>query len=172
MLDQDYACCSMSVWPQQMVGIVTGPTQGRSVTMIVPPLLAQGDSDHESSMIERLKNNIRESLVGIPDNLPEIKGIRAKLPEAYEGKDDFNHLNSWLQGLIRFIKIYCLMGVDKDLDRVLVTGTCTCLKGKAECWFSHKVERPNRLICDWTFETMIVGLYRAFITTTMAQQAM
>jgi len=51
-------------------------------------------------MIEHLKNNIRESLVGIPDNLPEIKGIQAKLPEAYEGKDDFNHLNSWLQGLM------------------------------------------------------------------------
>ena len=69
MLDQDYARRSMSVRPQQMVGTVTGPTQGQSVTTITPPLLAQGDSDHETSMIERLKNNIRESLVGIPDNL-------------------------------------------------------------------------------------------------------
>ena len=92
------------------------------------------------------------------------------MPEAYEGKDDFNCLDSWLQGLMRFIKIHHLTGVDKDLDQVLVTGTC--LKGKAERWFSHEVERPNCLIRDWTFESVIVRLYHAFVTTAMAQQAM
>ena len=94
MLDQDYACHSMSAQSQQLVGTVPGPTQGQSVTTIAPPLpaqghrgqslvmttpnmpiLGQGDSDHASSMIKHLKNNIRESLVGISDNLPEIKGI-------------------------------------------------------------------------------------------------
>jgi len=35
MLDQDYTCCSMSVQPQQMVGLITisGSTQGRSLAM-------------------------------------------------------------------------------------------------------------------------------------------
>jgi hypothetical protein len=58
---------------------------------------------------------------------------------------------------------------DRDTDRILVTGNC--LKGKGEWWFNYKVEHPTHLICDWTFESVIVGIFRAFITTTMAQQA-
>jgi len=81
-------------------------------------------------MIENLRNHIRESLTGIPDNLPKLKGLCTKLPNAYAGKDDFDKLYIWLQGLIRFLKIHCLTGTDKDRDQVLVTGTC--LKGKAE----------------------------------------
>jgi hypothetical protein len=38
--------------------------------------------------------------VGILDNLPELKGLCAKMPEAYKGKDDFNRLDNWLQGLL------------------------------------------------------------------------
>ena len=60
--------------------------------------------------------------------------------------------------------------MDKDRDRVLVTGTS--LKGRAERWFSQEVERPTRIIRDWTFESVIVGLYRAFITTATTLQAM
>jgi hypothetical protein len=63
-----------------------------------------------------------------------------------------------------------LTGADRDVDRILITGSC--LTGKAECWFSQEVERPTRLIRDWTFESVIIGLYRTFITTATAQQAM
>jgi len=88
------------------------------------------DPDHEVNMIDNLRQHIRESLSGIPNDLPELKGIRAKLPEAYEGEDDFDHLDNWLQGLLRFFKLHHLTGADKDGDRILVTGTS--LKGKAE----------------------------------------
>jgi len=103
---------------------------GQTVASIVPAMPIPGESDHEINMIDALRNHIRDSLMGIPNNLPEIKGLRAKLPEAYDGKDDFDRLNRWLQGLLRFFKIHCLTGADKDIDWVLVTGTC--LKGKAE----------------------------------------
>ena len=53
---------------------------------------------------------------------------------------------------------------------VAVTGTT--LTGKAEQWFSHKVECPTHIIHDWTFESMVIGLFQAFITTATAQQAM
>jgi len=148
-LDQDYARRSMSVWPQQMVGLITisGSTQGQSLAMTVPTMPIQGqvgqtvasivpampipgESNHEINMIDALRNHIRDLLMGIPNNLPEIKGLRAKLPEAYDSEDDFNHLDRWLQGLLRFFKIHRLTGADKDIDWVLVTGTC--LKGKAE----------------------------------------
>ena len=128
------------------------------------------EADHEAHMINNLVRHIRDSLMGIPDNLPEIKGLRARMPEAYGGEDDFDRLDNWLQGLLRYFKIHRLTGVDRDEDRVLVTGTS--LKGKAERWFSQEVERPTRIIRNWTFESVIIGLFRAFITTATAQQAM
>jgi hypothetical protein len=121
-------------------------------------------------MIDSLQRHIRDSLSGIPGDLPELKGIRAKLPDPYKGEDDFDRLDNWLQGLIRFFKLHRLTGQDKDTDRVLVTGTS--LQGRAERWFSQEVERPTRIIRDWTFESVIVGLFRTFITTATAQQAM
>jgi hypothetical protein len=95
-------------------------------------------------MIESVRHHIRDSLVGVPFDLPEIKGLRAKLPDAYKGDDDFDRLDNWLQGLLRYFKIHQLTRVDRDLDRVLVAGTS--LKGRAERWFSYKVEHLTRII--------------------------
>jgi hypothetical protein len=108
-------------------------------------------------MIENLRNHIRDSLMGIPDDLPELKGLRAKLPTTYGGDDDFDHLDNWLQGLLRYFKIHRITGMEKDRDRALVTGTC--LSGKAERWFCHKVERPTHIIRNWTFETVVIRLF-------------
>jgi hypothetical protein len=106
----------------------------------------------------------------ILDDLSELKGLCVKLPHTYESKDDFDCLDNWLQGLLRYFKLHHLTGVDRDADWVLVTETC--LTGKAERWFSHEVEHPMQVIHDWTFELVVVGLYTTFITTTMVQQAM
>jgi hypothetical protein len=138
---------------------------------LVPAAIAQGypNRDHEADMIANLIRHIRESLSEIPHDLPEIKGLRAKLPDPYTGEDDFDILDNWLQNLLRHFKINCLTADDRDTDRILITGTC--LKGKAERWFNHEVERPTRIIRNWTFESVITGIFRAFITTATAQQA-
>ena len=93
----------------------------------------QPDSEHEVRMAEGLKRFISDSLRGVPDNLPEIKGLRSRLPEAYEGEDDFDCLEGWLQSLLRYFKLHRLTGADRDEDRILVTGNC--LKGCTERWF-------------------------------------
>ena len=54
----------------------------------------------EAEMINNLLQHIRDSLIGILANLPKIKGLRIRLPDVYEGKDDFDKLDSWLQGLL------------------------------------------------------------------------
>ncbi|KAH9952880.1 hypothetical protein BC827DRAFT_1159524 [Russula dissimulans] len=128
----------------------------------------QPDSEHKAKMAKDLSRYIQDSLRGVPSNLPELKGLRAKLPDAYEGEDDFNQFESWLQGLLRYFKLQCLTGKDRDGDRVLVAGSC--LKGWAEWWFNHEVECPQHITHDWMFESVVLGLYRAFITTTTAQQ--
>jgi len=148
------------------------PSQGQSIAPIIQsaPARGQAETDHEMLMIESLREHIRASLMGVPDNLPELKGLRTKMPDAYEGEDDFDRLERWLHGLLRFMKIHRLTGVDKDMDRILVTGTA--LKGRAEQWFGQEVEHPKRLILDWTFESVVIGLYRTFITTATSQKAM
>lgn len=143
--------------------------------MMVPPTASAAISharvhlDHEAEMINNLIRHIRNSLSEIPHDLPEIKGLRVNLPEAYAGEDDIDKLDNWLQGLLRHFKLNRLTANNRDADRILVTGTC--LKGKAERWFNHEVERPSRVTPDWTFETVIIGLFRSFITTATAQQA-
>ena len=70
--------------------------------------LSTPESKLEVKMNEGLRNYIRDSLFGMPDDLPEIKGLRAKLPEAYTGEDDFKHFENWVQGLLRYFKLHQL----------------------------------------------------------------
>ena len=96
------------------------------------------ESELEAKMNEGLRNYIRDSLFGMLDDLPEIKGLQAKLPEAYTGEDDFERFENWVQGLLQSSKLHRLTGQGRDGDRILVAGSC--LKGQAETWFNHKVE--------------------------------
>jgi len=121
------------------------------------PSQGQPESEHDTKMADGLIKYIRDSLRGAPGNLPKLKGLQAKLPEAYKGKDDFDRLESWLQGLLRYFKLHHLTGRDRDGDRILVAGTC--LKGWAERWFNHKVEQPQCITCNWRFKSVVLGLY-------------
>ena len=88
----------------------------------MPPVLGRPHTDHKSEMIANLIQHIRESLAGIPYDLLEIKELWVKLPEAYTGDDNFNKLDNWLQGLLRYFKLNHLMVDDWDADCILVTG--------------------------------------------------
>ena len=92
--------------------------------------LALMQMDHKMEMINNLIRHISDSLWGIPHNLPEIKGLQSKLPNPYAGEDEFDKLDNWLQGLLCHFKHNRLTADDRDVDCILVTGTC--LKGKAE----------------------------------------
>ena len=131
--------------------------------------LSMPESELEVKMNEGLRNYIRDSLFGMPDDLPEIKGLRAKLPEAYTGEDNFERFENWVQGLLRYFKLHHLTGQGRDRDRILVAGSC--LKGQAETWFNHEVERPQQIIHNWMFESVALGLQQAFITTATLLQA-
>jgi hypothetical protein len=159
ILDQDYARRANNM----SSGTTAMPATWHESTLSMP------ESELEEKMNEGLRNYIRDSLFGMPDDLPEIKGMRAKLPEAYTGEDDFERFENWVQGLLRYFKLHRLTGQGRDGDRILVAGSC--LKGRAETWFNHEVERPQRIIRDWTFEFVALGLQQAFITTATLLQA-
>lgn len=149
-LDQDYAQHLMSVQPQLISDVpmqsasnilVRAPptaTIGATQSITSKPKMGQGrvpistqghvESKHDRQQIKNLRDHIWESLSKASTNLPEPKGVHLKQPDAYEGKDDYDRLEEWLRGLVQFFKLHCLTGMDKEDDRVLVTGTC--LKGK------------------------------------------
>jgi len=106
VLDQDYACQATSMTS----GTIAMPSTGQA------PSQGQPESEHDAKMANGLIKYIRDSLKGAPGNLPELKGLRVKLPEAYEGKDDFDRLESWLQGLLRYFKLHHLTRRDRDGD--------------------------------------------------------
>lgn len=57
------------------------------------PACGQDNFDHENSTIDKLRAHIRDSLISILDNLPELKGLHTKMLDTYEGEDDYDHLN-------------------------------------------------------------------------------
>jgi len=79
------------------------PRQGQLILpidqIVSAPTWGQAETDHETLMIDSLREHIRSSLTGVPDNLPELKGLCAKMPDPYEGKDDFDRLERWLSRL-------------------------------------------------------------------------
>jgi hypothetical protein len=53
------------------------PSQGQTIVLIgiSAPTQGQPNKTHEMLMIDSLRDHIRTSLMGIPDNLPELKGL-------------------------------------------------------------------------------------------------
>jgi hypothetical protein len=64
------------------------------------------ESEHDQQQIKNLRDHIRESLGRASTNLPKLKGVHLKQPEAYEGEDDYDHLKEWLRGLVRFFRFH------------------------------------------------------------------
>ena len=122
--------------------------------------------DHEyacHSMSAQLQQLAELYMLPVP-----ILGQQSSMQSAItQESNDSDHLDKWLQGLLRFFKLHCLTGIEKDRDCILVAGTN--LRGKAKHWYSHKVKWLTCLIHDWTFKSIVTGLFRAFITTVMAQ---
>ena len=47
----------------------------------------------------------------------------------------------------------------------------TQLKGNASEWFTRNIERPDRLIRDWSLESVIEGLQKRLLNLLMHRQA-
>lgn len=71
--------------------------------------------------------------------------------------------------MLRYYKLQHLTVMNKDKDLILIAESN--LKKKAESWFCYKVKHSTYIICNWTFKSVVIGLFGAFVTITMAQQA-
>jgi hypothetical protein len=86
VLERDYARCSLGAHPMNLAAPMALPSIRQPTGSQALPLPMQGQvgqaalqgqarNNHKNQMIESLRHHIRDSLVGIPFDLPEIKGL-------------------------------------------------------------------------------------------------
>ncbi|RPD72490.1 hypothetical protein L226DRAFT_443593, partial [Lentinus tigrinus ALCF2SS1-7] len=128
--------------------------------------------------------NVRDSLglanvlrmiqdnVGRPPTGPiseYLKHAKLSKPPSYDGKDDDTEFNVWLSKLLSFCRQLNLTGPDYDGNRMDVLSSS--LAGDAAAWHFQTVQSPFRTQTYWTFEEIVVALYKRFILTDAYQQA-
>ncbi|KAH9885468.1 hypothetical protein C8Q73DRAFT_616036, partial [Cubamyces lactineus] len=117
--------------------------------------------------VQRLLTMIDEQVGSDPTDEPPAYLKLAKLPAPpqYEGKDDADKFEVWLQSLLEYFSTLRLTGKGFDKDRLRLAGNS--LGGNAATWFYNTIKSPTREKTHWTFEEAIVGLYRRFIHRDM-----
>ena len=127
------------------------------------------ERDYEMGIMQQYRNMIRDR-VGTPrGDFTDVKGIKVSPPEKYGGEDDIEIFDTWLAGLLRWLRVQNVCGSKKDTLRVDLCGTT--LKGLAANWFAEEVESFNRPVVDWMFEEVVCALYKRFIHRVTAQNA-
>ena len=90
-------------------------------------------------------------------------------PEEYSGSSDLKVYETFVAGILQWLRLHGLLGVKYTETQVQYLGTR--LKGNASEWFTRNVERPDRPIRDWSLESVIEGLQKQFLNSLMHRQA-
>ena len=90
-------------------------------------------------------------------------GVKLDHPETYTGSSDLKEFEVFLAGILRWLKMNCLLGETSVEMQVDYLGTC--LTGEVQEWFYKNVERFDRQVREWTLETVAQGLQRRFLHT-------
>ena len=93
-----------------------------------------------------------------------LKQIKLKAPDSFDGTDDNDAFNVWLENLLCYLDVLRLRGPNHDKERIAFTRSS--LTGKAAVWYQQTVTSPIRPVGHGlTHFESIVGLYRRFILT-------
>ena len=79
------------------------------------------------------------------------------------GGSDIEEFEAFIAGILRWLKMNCLLGETSIKMQVDYLGTH--LTGGAQEWFYRNVERFDRQVCEWTLETVVQGLQRRLLHT-------
>ena len=90
-------------------------------------------------------------------------GVKLDHPETYAGGSDLEEFEVFVAGILRWLKMNCLLGetsIDMQVDYL-----GTCLTGEVQEWFYRNVEQYDHQVRDWTLEMVVQGLQRRFLHT-------
>jgi hypothetical protein len=127
------------------------------------------EMDYERGVMLRYRRMICDRVGRPRDDFTDVKGIKVSPPEKYGGEDDIEVFDTWIAGLLRWLRVQNVCGPRKDILRVDLCGTT--LKGLAANWFAEEVESFNRTVDEWTFEDVVCAMYKRFIHRVTAQNA-
>ena len=96
--------------------------------------------------------------------------LNISLPEEYSGSSDLKVYETFVTGILQWLKLHGLLGVKYTKTQVQFLGMQ--LKGNASEWFTRNVERPDRLIRDWSLESVIKGLQKRFLNLLTHRQVL
>lgn len=149
--------------PQARTTSVPQPhSAGVPTSLPVDPYL-QGTLDR---IAEHINNMVGRARAGSPPK----SGPRPTAPESYSGKNHHEAFQSWLSGLLSYLRLAYLCGPDFDEDRLL--HTTTTLSGEAmEWWTEQVINRHFHGVRTWTFSDAICSLYSRFVRQGSSQNA-
>ena len=106
----------------------------------------------------------------IPEDSIVVKmKLSIPLPEEYLGSPDLEVYETFITGILRWLRLNGLLGEDNADFQVEYLGTR--LKGDALEWYTRNVERHDQPIRDWSLEAVIEGLQQHFLNTLTHRQA-
>ena len=90
-------------------------------------------------------------------------GVKLDHPETYVGGSDLEEFEVFIAGILRWLKMNCLLGETSVEMQVNYLGTH--LTGEVQEWFYRNVEQFDHQVHEWTLEMVVQGLQRRFLHT-------
>ena len=89
--------------------------------------------------------------------------VKLEHPETYTGSSDLEEFKVFVAGILRWLKMNCLLG-ETSID-MQVNCLGTHLTGEVQEWFYRNIEQFDHQVCNWTLEIVVQGLQRRFLHT-------
>src|SRR5215475_10233680 len=99
----------------------------------------------------------------------KLAQVKLQQPKSYEGQEDVEKFESWLQSLLRWLKVNQVIGPDRKAE--CITYVCMFTKNQASAWCNEQVESLTRRQVRWTFKDVITRLYNQFVHISCMQIA-
>ena len=117
------------------------------------------DHDYHDPITHMLCSTLEASREDDPDDsIVARTRLNISPPEEYSGSSDLEVYETFVAGILQWLKLHGLLGIKYTETQVQFLGMQ--LKGNASEWFTRNVEHPNRPIRDWSLESLIKGLQK------------
>ena len=127
------------------------------------------DHDYHDLIMCMVRSALEESQEDDPnDSIVMQMRLNISPPEEYSGSSDLEVYETFVAGILRWLKLHGLLGVKYTKTQVQFLGMR--LKDNASEWFTRNVECPNRPIRDWSLESVIEGLRKQFLNSLTHRQ--
>ena len=110
-----------------------------------------GDHDYHDLIMRTVCSALEENWEDNPnDSVVAQMRLNISPPEEYSGSSDLEVYETFVTGILQWLRLHGLLGVRYTKTQVQFLGTQ--LKGNTSEWFTRNVEHPNRPIRDGSLE--------------------